>query len=60
MMCDTYEAKCALADKSSLSWLNKLRGISLLGILQECGETRKRDALGSISPREKRNLVGYL
>jgi hypothetical protein len=33
--------------------MNKLRGVSLLGILQECGErARTHDALGSLSPRK--------
>jgi hypothetical protein len=42
IMCDTYAAACVLVDKSSISsQLNKLRGVSLLDILQECGELER-------------------
>jgi hypothetical protein len=66
LMCDIYEAAGVYwrISKSSIDQqLNKLRGVSLLGILQECVELGRMMPCwgGSLSPRKSvaNPVVGF-
>jgi hypothetical protein len=53
LMCDTHmKLQLCIGGKVVHQQLNKLRGVSLLGILQECGELGRVYSLGSLSPRK--------